>query len=207
MARDDAGVRNNRPADYYDDGAAEFAARYDAIDFWKVHAPLRRHLPDPPASVLDIGSGSGRDALALARLGYDVVAIEPSPRLRAHAAAADVDGRVRWLHDRLPSLPLVSEAGRRFDLILCSAVLMHVAPDAVGAAIGIMASLLAENGRLAVTIRDPLPGEPLDFFHAHAGGDLLANAACAGLMLVDCWTAGDALGRDRTWSGYVFVRP
>ncbi len=35
-----------------------------------LHAQLLRHLPDPPATVLDVGGGAAHQSLPLARLGY-----------------------------------------------------------------------------------------------------------------------------------------
>jgi SAM-dependent methyltransferase len=45
---------------------------------WLVGAP-------PPARVVDVGAGTGRLAVALADLGYDVVAVEPDEGMRAVA--------------------------------------------------------------------------------------------------------------------------
>jgi SAM-dependent methyltransferase len=42
-------------------------------------AALRRFLPPPPASVLDVGAGTGFLALILARQGYEVTALDLSP--------------------------------------------------------------------------------------------------------------------------------
>ncbi|HCQ63960.1 MAG TPA: hypothetical protein DIU07_01735 [Rhodobacteraceae bacterium] len=47
----------------------------------------------PPARVLDIGCGQGRDALPLARLGHSVVGVDISPKGIADlTAAAEVEG-------------------------------------------------------------------------------------------------------------------
>lgn len=55
---------------------------------------LRRFLPEPPGTVLDVGGGTGPYALWLARQGYRVHLVEPSPTLiaRARALAASRSG-------------------------------------------------------------------------------------------------------------------
>jgi SAM-dependent methyltransferase len=49
---------------------------------------------DAPARVVDLGSGTGRLAVALARLGHDVLAVEPDDGMRAVAERA-LPGRTR----------------------------------------------------------------------------------------------------------------
>ena len=44
---------------------------------------LAKHLPSPPASVLDVGAGQGTQGLRLARAGYRMLAVEPDPEMRA----------------------------------------------------------------------------------------------------------------------------
>jgi cyclopropane fatty-acyl-phospholipid synthase-like methyltransferase len=68
--------------------------------FWETMVPpeataadiafLGRHLPPPPARLLDVPCGAGRHALALARLGYQVTGVDLSEEAigRASVAAA-----------------------------------------------------------------------------------------------------------------------
>ena len=55
---------------------------------------LRRHLPDPPATVVDVGGGAGGHALWLSSLGYDVHLRDPVP---LHVEQAEADARERGL--------------------------------------------------------------------------------------------------------------
>ena len=48
-------------------------------------AALARHLPAPPASVLDVGAGTGAISLLAAGLGYEVTALDLSPEMLARA--------------------------------------------------------------------------------------------------------------------------
>src|SRR5262245_21966636 len=47
---------------------------------------ISRHFPEPPGTVLVGAAGGGREALALASLGYDVVAFEPASGLAGSLA-------------------------------------------------------------------------------------------------------------------------
>lgn len=189
--------------DYYERDAAGFAARYDSVSFAAVHPLLGRYLPARGAA-LDIGAGSGRDARALAAHGLDVTAVEPAAGFREIGAASDPG--IRWIDDRLPDLARLADA-RRFDLILCSAVLMLVPPTDLTASLVNMAGLLAPGGRIVINIRRPMPGEPVDIFFAHSDAEILAAVAAAGLVCLDLAEARDALGRETYhWRSFIFER-
>ncbi len=55
------------------------------LEFERSKAILKRFLPPPPSTVLDVGGGSGSYSSWLARLGYKVYLIEPSSGLVAMA--------------------------------------------------------------------------------------------------------------------------
>jgi SAM-dependent methyltransferase len=61
-------------------------------------------LPAAPASVIDIGAGTGRDAAWLAERGYRVVAVEPTEALRSRAIALHPSPAIEWIDDSLPAL-------------------------------------------------------------------------------------------------------
>jgi hypothetical protein len=66
-----------------------FVDYYEAIfPFSKgVAAFLRRYLPEPPASVLDVGCGTGHYTGHLAQAGYDAVGLDLDAAMIAHARA------------------------------------------------------------------------------------------------------------------------
>jgi len=188
--------------DYYDRDAGGFAARYDSVSFEAVHPLLARYLP-VCGHVLDVGAGSGRDARAMSSRGLDVVAVEPSAGLRAIAEVNSAG--VKWIDDRLPRLAVLTGGGARFDFILCSAVLMLIAPSDLPASITSLAELLATGGRLALNLRAPQPGEPADLFFDHADTAVLAAAKAAGLVCLDRGEAEDAIGRNGyRWRSFIF---
>ena len=69
-------------------------------------------LVDPPARVLDAGCGTGRVAIRLAELGYDVVGVDvdASMLLQAREEAPELDWRVADL--------AVLDTGQLFDVVL-----------------------------------------------------------------------------------------
>jgi hypothetical protein len=93
-----------------------------------------------------------------------------------------------------------------FDFILCSAVLMLLSSDDFESSFRTMARLLAERGRLAINIRDPMPGEPTAIFHRHSDAAIVEAARAAGLACIDRAELSDALGRSRyVWRSFVFA--
>jgi SAM-dependent methyltransferase len=138
---------------WYDVNADAASKRYNEVASADLHHWLIDLLPSRPAVVLDVGAGSGRDAAWLADQGYDVVAVEPSSEMRSMAQARHANKPVRWVADSLPSLQSTFRTGLSFDLILLSAVWMHVAPSDRARAFRKLINLLKPGGVLAVTLR------------------------------------------------------
>src|SRR4051794_4833448 len=83
-----------------------FGATAEDYDAWRPDYPesaLRWLLGGLPRRVLDVGAGTGRLTRAAARLGHDVVAVEPDVRMRALAEAAS---RAPVLDGTAEALPL-----------------------------------------------------------------------------------------------------
>src|SRR5207249_719350 len=106
--------------------AEQFFARVDSVEFADVHRPVLHLLPAEPCHILDIGAGSGRDAAAFAAAGHQVVAVEPTAELRERARATHASPRIAWLDDSLPLLSRLQPHGAAFDLIMLTAVWMHL---------------------------------------------------------------------------------
>ncbi|MEU3572006.1 class I SAM-dependent methyltransferase [Kitasatospora sp. NPDC036755] len=191
----------------YGEEAPQLAVQYESVSFAEVHRELRHLYPAPPASVLDIGAGTGRDAAALAALGHPVVAVEPTPELRAVGERLHAGSDVRWVADALPGLPLLAAEGERYDLVLLTAVWMHLAPAERPPAMAALSRLLAPAGRLALTLRHgPVPpGRRM--FDLPAEPTVTLATAC-GLRLLHRAARPDLHGRDGVhWTALLFERP
>lgn len=109
---------------FYDDPLLDAAIRYAESSEWQAVQAL---LPATPGRALDVGAGRGIAAYALARDGWDTVALEPDKSavvgagaIRGLAAEAGLDIEVveQW-GERLPFADGV------FDLVHCRQVLHH----------------------------------------------------------------------------------
>ncbi|MGE0424612.1 MAG: class I SAM-dependent methyltransferase [Reyranellaceae bacterium] len=142
----------------YGETAARLVGAYETVAFEDVHADVLHLFPAPPSRVIDIGAGTGRDAAALAGLGHDVTAAEPTPTLRDHGKARHSAWPIAWIDDALPDLDVVRGLGRTFDLVLLTGVWMHLDPAQRRRGMPHVAGLLAPGGVMALRLRHgPVP--------------------------------------------------
>ncbi len=117
---------------------------------------LGHHLPAPPARVLDVGAGQGTQSIRLARAGYQVLAVEPDPTMRAACQAAldrepaQVGRRVTLRQGSVGSLSAVTE-GEVYDAVLLLGVLMYL--RASEPVIAELAARVAPGGLVALAAR------------------------------------------------------
>jgi len=140
--------------------AQKFFTQYQSLIFDQVHSDWLPLLEKKDGFALDVSASSGRDAPALADRGWDVVAVAPAAGLRELDQSVTKDKSIQWIADQLPDLNQVRKLSYRFNLILVSAVWMHIPPTAREREFRILAELLALGGMLVVTLwHDPSDGE------------------------------------------------
>jgi len=141
----------------YDDTEA-MVRRFEAIPFAALHEPVLKLLPKPPARMLDIGAGSGRDAAGFAALGYRVTAVEPMAGLRRRAASLHPSPSIEWVDDSLPELARMTARGEIFDVVMLTGVWMHLAETQHRRAMPIVARFVRAGGVLGLSLRHgPVP--------------------------------------------------
>ena len=142
----------------YADEAEDLFKRYESIPAADAHRAVLHLIPAAPSRVLDIGSGTGRDAAWFASMGHRVVAVEPTNALRLPAMALHPSPQIEWLNDSLPELALVRRRGERFDLVMLTAVWMHLDAQQRQRAMPNLAALVHEGGTVIMKIRHgPVP--------------------------------------------------
>jgi SAM-dependent methyltransferase len=192
---------------HYDQHAARLVEQYESLSFEAVHENLLDLLPPTGATVLDVGAGSGRDAAWLADHGYEVVAVEPSAAMLAHARVLHPSSRIHWVSDSLPDLANVRRLGLSFDLILLSAVWMHIPPGLRQRALRKLATLLAPKGRIAISLRLGAPDVTRAMYEVSLA-ELAGMARQFGLRTVHTHASDDRLGRSEvSWTNVVLGLP
>ena len=140
----------------YAEEAAALLKEYESLRFGQVHRQVSHLLPPAPARVLEIGAGTGRDAAGFAALGYRVTAVEPTAALRNGAQQLHPSPPIEWIDDALPELAALR--GKSFDIVMLTAVWMHLDADQRRAAMPVVAGLVAPGGKMFLTQRHgPVP--------------------------------------------------
>ena len=116
-------------ADLFVDEA--YASVKGYVRTYVMHQHLTGHLSEPPARVLDVGGGAGHQSFPLARAGYDVTLLDPSPAMldkaRQHLELLPAEAR-----ERVTLLQSDGEraeeavSGERFAGVLCHGVLGYL---------------------------------------------------------------------------------
>ena len=142
----------------YGETAAERVKQYESLAFADVHRHIMHLFQTTPSRVIDIGAGTGRDAAGFADLGHIVTAVEPTPELRTEAQRLHPHPAITWIDDSLPDLDRVHALGERYDVVMLTAVWMHLDADQRERAMARVAPLARPGGLMALSLRHgPVP--------------------------------------------------
>lgn len=140
---------------FYQNNAADLASRYEAVDFTRFVQKTLGYIP-PGGRVLDMASGSGRDAAAMLHAGFDVVAADGSRAMLDQAVALhpELRGRTRLaeLSARLPF------DDHDFDAVTSWATLMHLPLDRLPDVFAEFGRITRMSGILAYSVNTARPG-------------------------------------------------
>ena len=144
--------------DFYTLNAQALIAQYQSLNPEQVHSAWLKYLPEikPNTSdsahyhALDIGAGAGRDTHWLAQKGWQVNAIEPNDSLRQ---SIPKHANINTHSDTLPLLSTIADKPT-YQLILVSAVWMHLTPLQQAQSLQRLESLLSPQGLLVITWRN-----------------------------------------------------
>lgn len=189
---------------FYHQHAKQLAAQYTSISFEQVHSDWLCEIPIANnMCVLDIGAGAGRDAKALAEQGCHVTAIEPAEDLLLHGKQY-TGKQVTWVNDRLPKL--LTQTTQRYELILVSAVWMHLTDSEQHQSLKRCSDLLSREGCLVITLRHGTFQDARTHFPTN-DASLIKLANLTGLTLTKNTFSQDKLNRlEIQWQTLVFQK-
>ena len=212
------------PPQFYNENANKLAQQYLSKSFDEVHQSWSQLLPsvikNAHARILDIGAGSGRDAKHIAQLAaqthgtknkVQIVAVEPANLLAELGARQTTGLNVKWLTDSLPALNVITKQEVSFDLILLSAVWMHIPVSDRARSIRKLANLLKSGGKLVISLRHGQTIEDRNErkMHTVCADELKQLASDVGLFTkLETQKESDKLGRDHvSWQTLVLQMP
>jgi len=216
------------PDKFYNENANELAQQYLSKTFDQVHQSWSQLLPsiinNPNARILDLGAGSGRDSKHLAELAAtehgvenstQVFAVEPASILAEIGARQTTGLNVKWVTDSLPALSTITKQEVSFDLILLSAVWMHIPISDRARSIRKLANLLKPGGKLVISLRHSASTEQAEQerkarkMHVVCADELKQLATDVGLFTkLETQKEEDKLGRDHvSWQTLVLQMP
>lgn len=119
-----------------------------------------RQLVSPPAAIVDFGAGTGRIAIPLARVGFEVTAVDPAPAMLNRLG----DKASQLSIDRVYCDMASFRTGRRFDLALCVfSVIAHMLDhEALTASCAAAAAALRPGGLFLVDLPEKSVFESFD---------------------------------------------
>ena len=209
---------------FYNANAIELSQQYLSKSFEQVHKSWSQFLPsiieNPNARILDLGAGAGRDAKYIAEQAakkhqtdnnIQVYAVEPATDLASIGKQTTQNLKVKWVEDSLPALNVITKKEISFDLILLSAVWMHIPPNERTRSIRKLANLLKPGGKLVISLRH---GQTEDDYKNRKMFDVCADelkqlATDVGLFIkLETPKENDELGRNHIhWQTVVLQLP
>ena len=172
---------------YYDRNAGRFEAETANVDMSEIHDRFLRYLPKK-ARLLEAGCGVGRDALAFAKRGLDVVAFDASTemvRLTRERAGGSVEIHQMQFED------LAWE--QEFDGIWTCASLLHVPKSSFPDVATRLANALRPGGAWYMSFKFGV-GERLSrgrYFTDHTEETLRAALPTSRICLAEVWISTD----------------
>lgn len=137
----------------YSEYAESLIPRYESVSFLDKYKAVLHFLSTKASKILDIGAGKGVDAAWLATKGHCVLAVEPTDALREAGAKLHPSSQIEWLVDSLPTLLKTMARKEAFDLVLVTAVWVHLAEKERQQAMSNIAALLRPGALLIMSLR------------------------------------------------------
>jgi len=135
---------------YYDKHAVTVSDKYEKVNMTFIQRKLLCYLPEK-GNILEIGSGSGRDAAFLVSEGFDLTIVDPSIGMLKRAAELHPELAAKMHCVSLPfpqDNPLLKE---KFSAVLLIASIMHIQDQDLFESAYQIKEVLTDSGILAIS--------------------------------------------------------
>jgi len=200
-----------RTVDTYSEHAAEFAKQYESVTVLRHCELLLQHLPTG-GKILEVGSGSGRDAAFLLAHGFDVTGTDASDALIAEAIKYHPQLARRLYNASVPFCAPYPFLADKFDGGVSMATIMHLSDEGLSIFAFQLNNLLKPGGILILSSsanradlednRDPRGR----LYHERSAVEITHLVSEEGFELLHAQTDDDEFGREVSWHGLVFKR-
>ena len=202
------GMTSSKTAiEYYNSHAEALADGYEGVAFESAYPFLVAELTQQPLLIVDIGAGTGRDAAWMAEQGHDVLAVEPSVAMRKLAEQLHTAQNIQWLDGQLPELVNPQIVGVQADLVLVSAVWMHLSHEERLPALRRILQILKPGRSAVVTLRLG-PQDSSRGMYPVSPSEFVASAEEAGFAVTSEGDFADILARPEiSWQAFRITKP
>lgn len=146
-------IMNTTTIAAYDEHAERYTRKSSTSDFWYTSYNWMTSNMPPGARIIEVGTGSGRDARLFIEGGFGYTGVEPAHGLaelaRERLGIDVVEADVRSL-----DLTDVSPDGGTFDGLWCVAVIMHLSRDETPNALRGLRFLVGDGAPAVIAIKD-----------------------------------------------------
>lgn len=138
----------------YEELAHDLALGWAKADMAHIHKLILENVK-PGQTILELGCGQGRDAMACAKEGINVIATDGSLNLIQEAKkAGNTHENILYKQVMLPSLEGLKKEGEQLkvDAITSIATLMHLSIEDLNKTIDNITELIKEDGKLILSV-------------------------------------------------------
>lgn len=193
----------------YNQQAEKLADLYNTMSSPAVLPGLEPLLPECDGTTrmnaLDIGCGTGRDAVWLAEKGFNVVAFDAAADMIRVAEDRKSHPAVQYMVDTLPHMRDVMALDREFNVMVMSAVWMHLSPEARKTTMRAMWDMAAPGALVYMSLRHGPSPDDRPMYKVSAG-EVKRLAANVGFKTTILGDDTDRQGRQGVWWDYMTLR-
>ena len=192
----------NQTIDYYNKNAESYFGQTAGADFSETYDRFLKYVP-AGGRIMDAGCGSGRDAAAFVRRGYDAAGLDASEALAEIAREKQgIPVTVCSMADWQAETP--------YDGIWCCASLLHLSDEEVRGFFRNLPANLGNKGALFVSVKTGIEtgyDEKGRFMRNFTEDEVRSLCESAGLTIQELWETRDKLGRKGLdWLNVIAVR-